>query len=183
MTDDQQQAVTQVLWPEGRGGASVWAVLDGARDPSIHLALIESRLEVRCLFAGPLPRALEMAAPQLVELLPGHRLTTKLLGDAWGRSWGVFLRTSDPADLRMQLRKLLRVKVEGGGHMLLRWYDPRVLTLFLPTCDAEQLRQMFAGVEGFVCEAQRGRAFSSYTLRQGELQVETRPLQAQSAPV
>jgi hypothetical protein len=182
MTDDQTQPVIQVLWPEGaQAGHSVWAVLDGARDPKIHLALIESRLEVRCLFAGPLPRELEMAAPQLVEILPGHRLTTKLLGSAWGRSWGVFVRTSDAADLRMQLRKLLRVKVEGGGHMLLRWYDPRVLTMFLPTCDAEQLRQVFAGVESFVCEAQHGRAFTSFTLQQGKLQVKTQPLQAQPA--
>lgn len=169
------------LWPNGPRGASVWAVLDGARDPKIHLALIESRLEVRCLFAGPLPRELELAAPQLVELLPDHRLTRMLLGEAWGRSWGVFVRTSDPADLRLQLRKLLRVKVEGGGYMLLRWYDPRVLTMLLPTCDGGQLRQIFAGAEGYVCEAQRGLACSSFTLWQGRLQVKTLPLQRQPA--
>lgn len=176
--EDRIAALQALLWPDGPRGPSVWAVLDGARDPRIQLALIESRLEVRSLFAGPLPRELERVTPQLVELLPGHRLTTKLLGEAWGRSWGVFVRTDEPADLRLQLRKLLRVKVEGGGHMLLRWYDPRVLTMFMPTCDTEQLRQMFAGVQAYVCEAEQGRACSSFTLRQGRLQVATQPLQA-----
>ncbi|MFY9510826.1 MAG: DUF4123 domain-containing protein [Rubrivivax sp.] len=174
--EDRQAALQAALWPDGPRGPSVWAVLDGARDPKIHLALIESRLEVRSLFAGPLPRELEMASPQLVELLPGHRLTAKLLGEAWGGSWGVFVRTNDAADLRLQLRKLLRVKIEGGGYMLLRWYDPRVLTMFLPTCDTEQLRQMFAGVEAYVCEAEMGRAFSSFALRQGKLQAKTSAL-------
>lgn len=177
---DRQATLHAALWPDGPRGASVWAVLDGARDPKIHLALIESRLEVRSLFAGPLPRDLELASPQLVELLPGHRLTAKLLGDAWGRSWGVFVRTDDPADLRLQLRKLLRVKIEGGGHMLLRWYDPRVLAMFLPTCDTGQLRQMFGGVEAYFCEVDAGRAFSSFTLRQGKLQTTTAPLAAQA---
>ena len=89
---------------------------DCARDPAVYAALIDSRLEFRCLYSGRLPRELEMAAPQLVELLPGHRLTQRVLGEGWGRSWGVFMRIDDPSN-----------QDESGRQLLFRFYDPRVL--------------------------------------------------------
>lgn len=132
-----------LLWPPGEKSMSVWAVLDAARDPAIYAALIESRLEFRCLYEGPIPRELERVAPQLVELLPNHRLTRRLFGPAWGRSWGVFLRIEDPSNLRHHLRKLLKVKTEDGRTLLFRWYDPRVWRIFVPTCSDTQIRTLF----------------------------------------
>lgn len=139
-------AALQLLWPDGAQRAgSVWAVLDCARDPAIYRALLESRLEFRCLYSGSLPRALEMNAPHLVELFPEHRLTARLL-DAWGQSWGVFLQVNDAANLRHHLRKFLKVQDEQGRSLLFRYYDPRVLPTFLRSCDAAQLRLLFGDV-------------------------------------
>ncbi len=154
MTDPALSAREQALWPSGGGakGGSVWALLDCARDAAIYVALIESRLEFRSLYSGALPRALEMNAPQLVELLPGHRLTQRLLGPAWGQAWGVFLRIDDAANLRHHLRKFLKVQDEQGRRMLFRYYDPRVLRSYLPTCTPDELAQVFGPVQSFVME-------------------------------
>lgn len=181
MTPELRQQILDVLWPPGQARhASVWAVLDCARDPAIYRLLLESRLEFLCLYSGKLPRELELVAPHIVELLPGHRLTERLLDEGWGRAWGVFVKITDPTALRSNLRRLLRVQDEDGRRLLFRFYDPRVFTMFLPTCDTEQLHQVLAGVQAYVCEAEQGRACSSFALHQGRLQVMTVPLQAEA---
>ena len=157
MDAQHRDRLQQALWPAGATPAlSVWAVLDGARDPRIHKALFESRLEFRCLFAGPLERELELAAPQLVELLPGHRLTLRLLDEGFRESWGILLRIADPANLRHHLRTLLRVQDEDGRKLLFRYYDPRVLRVYLPTCTPDELRQIFGPVDSLLCEGEGG---------------------------
>jgi len=149
---ERRAAIEALLWPKGASGMSVWAVLDGARDPRIHQALIESRLEYRSLYAGRLPRELERVSPQLVELLPGHRLTARLLGEGWGQAWGVYLRIDDPSNLRHHLRKFLKVKTEDGRRLLFRWYDPRVWRTVVSTFDDEQLAQFFGPIHDWITE-------------------------------
>lgn len=170
MTDAQRQAVLQALWPAGeRDRPGVWAVLDGARDPAIYRALLESRLEFRCLYSGRLPRALEMNAPQLVEMLPTNRLTQRWLDEGWGRSWGIFLKIDDPSNLRHHLRKFLKVNDEHGRRLLFRYYDPRVLRDFLPTCHGDELRQLFGPLVALLAEGADGRGLLEYRLHAGRL--------------
>jgi hypothetical protein len=153
MTDEQRENILKTLWPEGaQSRLGVWAILDCARDPKIYLALLESRLEFRCLYSGRLPRALEMAAPHLVELFPNNRLTAKLLAEGWGRSWGVFLKIGDAANLRHHLRKFLRVQDEAGRRLVFRYYDPRVLSRYLPTCTDDERRLFFGPISAFLVE-------------------------------
>jgi hypothetical protein len=163
MTPEQREAMLQALWPAGvQSRFGVWAILDCARDPSIYLAMLESRLEFRCLYGGRLPQALEMVAPHLVELFPSHRLTHKLLDEGWGQSWGVFLKIDDPANLRHHLRKFLKVQDEGGRRLLFRYYDPRVMRLYLPTCQTGELAQLFGPIDAWFCENEQASALLEY---------------------
>jgi len=165
MTDEQRSQIIKALWPEGaKSKLSVWAILDCARDPAIYLALIESRLEFRCLYSGRLPRALEMNAPHLVELSPTNRLTHRWLDDGWGLAWGVLLRIDDPANLRHHLRKFLKVRDEEGRSLLFRYYDPRVLGAYLPTCTGDELKQVFGPVSSFVIESEAGSSCAEFSL-------------------
>lgn len=174
--DTRRERLQTLLWPVGEVPQSVWAVLDGARDPAVYAALLESRLEFRCLYEGRIAPPLERVAPQLVELLPGHRLTQRLLGPAWGQAWGVFLRMEDPSNLRHHLRKLLKVKLEDGRRLLFRFYDPRVLRVFLPSCDGAQLQTVFAPGLAFVAEDIGGTSALSMSCRAGQLAVRRTPL-------
>lgn len=166
-----EQLEQEAFWPAGRpAGRSIWALLDLARDPRIHAALLDSRLEYRCLYSGRLPRALELAAPHMVELLPGHRLLPRLLGEGFGRGWGVFLATDDPDNLRHHLRKHLMVRDEAGRQLLFRFYDPRVLRAFQPVAEAEQLREFCGPVSEWFAEDGKGGVLRFARRRDGRLE-------------
>lgn len=164
MNAGQRGCIERVLWPaDGKPRASVWAVLDCARDVRIHPALISSRLDFRCLYSGRLPAELERVAPQLVELLPDHRLLDTLLGDGWGQSWGVFVKIEDPSALRHHLRKFLKVRDEDGRRLIFRYYDPRVLRTYLPSCTGSELATLFGPMAAWLTEGERGESLIEFT--------------------
>lgn len=150
-----REAIEALLWPparpDARAPASVWAVLDLARDPRIHQLLLATKLESLSLYAGA-PRELDRVAPHIVEMLPGHRLLHQLIDEGWGRSWGVFVRIEDATILRHHLRKLLKVRDERGRSLLFRYYDPRVLRSYLPTCTTDELAQVFGPISHWLAE-------------------------------
>lgn len=148
-----------------REGTSLFALLDGARDPRIYQTLIFSDLEHACLFGGELSTAAKAAAPYLVRLVPGSRSVERLIDDGWGHSWGLFLASRVGLwELRRHLRGLLEVEMPDGPRRFFRYFDPRVLRAFLPTCDVVQLREMFGPVERFDLEAPDGSGLSRYRL-------------------
>jgi hypothetical protein len=178
---DRRARVLAVLWPPSVAGQEVWAVVDGARDAAIHAALSASRLEFRCLYSGTLPPALERAAPQLVQLWPEHRLTAQLIDDGWGQAWGIVMRVTDPSNLRHHLRKFLRVRDEDDRRLLFRFYDPRVLRTYLPTCVGDELREFFGPIEAFLVEDEEGDGVLEFT-RSGDRLVRRRwPLAHEAA--
>ena len=135
-------------------GTSLFAVLDGARDPLVLNILTSSGAEHDCLFSGRLDPALRTAAPYLVRLLPGSALCESLIEQGWGRAWGLYVAArGDLHQVRRHLRSFLRVETEDRKKLFFRYYDPRVLRAFLPTCDATQLRQIFGPIERFDMEA------------------------------
>ena len=147
--------LTDVLWPTGLpGDLGVWAILDGARDKAIFPAVQRAALQKSCLYAGKLPRELEAVAPYLVRLEKGNEFTNLILDKGWGESWGVFLRSrSDLKKLRHHLRGFLRVRDESGRRLIFRYYDPRVLRVYLPTCLPDELNTFFGPIDYFVMEA------------------------------
>jgi hypothetical protein len=110
-------------------------------------------LEYYCLYSGPLTPALEMAAPYLVQLEYDDRDTRHFLRSAWGNHWGVFLKCASHANsLRRHLREFLVVRDPEGNRLVFRYYDPRVLRVFLPTCTPDQLRTFFGPIEALWME-------------------------------
>lgn len=155
--------VIETLWPPGvPSGSSVWAILDAARDERIHQALRLSRLEYLSLYAGKLPDALQRAAPYLIELAPSYKFTRPLLEMGWGNSWGVFLRVKDARNLRHHLRSFLRVQDESGRTLVFRYYDPRVLRTYLPTCEKSELATVFGPIGSFLVEGDRGESLIEF---------------------
>lgn len=162
MANPAVELVLQALWPpsgEERTASESYALLDGARDPRIYRMLRGSLVDSCCLYEGDLPRDLAEVAPYLVALGRSSPFTVDLIEQGWGRSWGVFL--SCPAimqDLRRHFRRLLQVRDEAGRRLLFRFYDPRVLRAYLPTCRAEELRFVFGPVDRLVVEGESGIA-------------------------
>lgn len=157
LDDLARERLIDTLWHHPDAATtSVWAVLDCARDERIYPALRMSGLDYRCLYSGRLSPALEQAAPYLVELAPTYTFASRLIDMGWGRSWGLFLRIADPSNLRPHLRSLLRVRDESGRVLIFRYYDPRVLRTYLPTCQRDELQAVFGPISSFMMEGAGG---------------------------
>lgn len=164
--EERTSSLREVLWPSSAGW-HVYAVLDAARDPRIRAAVETCGLEHTCLYAGKLPKALADVAPYLVRLSKMAPFTETLLGDAWGSSWGIFiLSTGTLEELRRHFRRFLKVQDTSGKTLIFRWYDPRVLREYLPTCNGGELRYVFGPTAMFVVEAASGDALQFH--RDGE---------------
>ena len=123
-------------------------MLDAARDERVLTLLQESIDEYRSLYEGPQGTALESVAPYLVQLQKDSRLLGALVQEGWGNHWGIYFTSSASfIEVRRHLRKFLMIELEGDpGRFYFRFYDPRVLHSFLPTCSAEQRKDFFGPI-------------------------------------
>lgn len=152
----------------------VYGLLDGARSPRIHANLLASGERYECLYAGDLPRPLASAAPYLVRLPLAQPFTQWLLASGWGRAWGlILLSEASILELRAHFRRLLRVKTAEGRECLFRFYDPRVLRAYLPTCTPKELAAVFGPVDGFLLEAENVRQGLAFHRRNSALERST----------
>lgn len=133
----------------------LFAIVDAARSPEL-LELLRVHADVYySLYDGPEAEKLVEVAPYLVQLSSRSALLAALIGEQWGNSWGVFaLALTDFKSLRRHLRRFLMVQDARGKDMYFRYYDPRVLRVFLPTASAAELGDFFGPVSGFVIEGE-----------------------------
>lgn len=150
-------AIIEKLWAPEEEESSVYAILDGARDPEIVLTIRDRGRRAACLYSGPLSDQLERAAPWLILLDRESPFTHRLLESCWGESWGIFAVVSGTAtfpQVRKHFRRFLRVQDHEGKLMLFRYYDPRVFRLYLPTCNEDESEFVFGPVSRFLMEAE-----------------------------
>jgi hypothetical protein len=171
-------AILDQLWPTGfRRWVKVCAVLDGARDERIFRAVESTNLDKCCLYAGRLAPIIQEVAPHLVVLERDDKFTHKIIEEGWGQSWGVFLRTEAPfPTLRRHLRTFLKVKDHTGRNLVFRWYDPRVMRVYLPTCLPDELRAVFGPVDAYYMEGKSSSQMLDFRFEGGSLKESPRNL-------
>ncbi len=113
--------------------------------------------EHTCLYEGDSEKFLGVVAPWLFDFDPNSDFAEWIANKAQSNDWGIFLRsTAEPIKVYRHLRKFLIVSTEDGRELYFRFYDPRVLRVFLPTCDREQLKEFFGPIEAFIAEDENG---------------------------
>jgi hypothetical protein len=139
------------------GDGPLYAVLDGARDSHICAWIRATRAPAWCLYAGKLEPALEECAPWLLRLGRGHRYVGELFEMGFGNAWGFFFTSEAPQRaLRRQLRQNLLATTEAGRRLVFRYYDPRVLRAYLPTCTEAELRKFLGPIASVAIEREDG---------------------------
>ena len=134
----------------------LFAILDAARDPKVLGILGNCTQHYQSLYEGPKGEELADFAPHLVELPSRSALIEALVREGWGKSWGIFLTsTSSFKEVRRHFRHFLLVQVEDGRELYFRFYDPRVLRIFLPTCTAQETSRFFGPVRSYLVEGER----------------------------
>ncbi|MGA2137035.1 MAG: DUF4123 domain-containing protein [Bryobacteraceae bacterium] len=135
----------------------LFAVLDAARDRSI-VELLEDDLdcEYQCLYDGKSATDLAAWAPYLVSLSPESPLLNVLVERGWGQSWGVYLTSAKSLEeVRRHLRHFLIVTMANGKEGYFRFYDPRVLRVYLPACTPEEAKAFFGPIDAYLMEAEK----------------------------
>ena len=134
-------------------GMRAYAILDGASMPNLLGSLHTHEPEYVCLYRGELQPDMAEVAPYLVWLNPDTDFPWWLASKGWGKHWGIVAQSrADLRTLRRHFRTFLIVYDETGKPMYFRWYDPRVLSVYLPTCDAAELATLFGPVDAYVIE-------------------------------
>lgn len=145
----------------------LYAVLDAARNPKIIALLSYARHEFRSLYEGDAAVDLALQAPYIVRLPQESPLLEKLARQAWGKSLGVYLTSRLPLeDVRRHLRHFLMVEIEGGKPVYFRFYDPRVLRVYLPTCTDQERRQFFGPLGNYLMEGEEKSVLLDFTARE-----------------
>jgi hypothetical protein len=152
LTAQQLARLAPRLWSDG---LATYALLDGAGIPNLLDKLDEADgLDYACLYSGELEPDIAEVAPYLARLEPGSAFAEWVAG-AWGEQRGIFAQVGPDTDmgaLRRHFRKLNMVYGPDADPLLFRYYDPRVLRMFLPTCDPAQVREVFGPVQRFLAE-------------------------------
>ena len=161
-------AVRSCLYSED--GVNVYAVLDGASVPGLLNILAREAPEHECLYRGELKPDLAETAPYLVRLSPGAGFTEWVLENGWGNHWGVFaVSHANLSAMRRHFRTYLIVHSSEAKPMYFRYYDPRVLRVYLPTCNEEELRTVFGPVTRFVVEGEQPDTLLEFLFESGSL--------------
>lgn len=131
------------------------AVLDGASVPNLLTRLAAYRLPNVCLLSGDVDENLARVAPYLVQFQADSEFLMLLLTEGLGQHWGI-IAASDAhlRTLRIHFRNLLSVWDFEGKPLYFRYYDPRVLRVYLPTCHAEELNVLFNPVSAYYIEGE-----------------------------
>ncbi len=169
------EAVSHELF--GEEGCQVFAVLDGASVPDLLDQLDECQPEHQCLYRGELKPDIAEVAPYLVRLEAGTEFTELVLEQGWGHHWGIFaLAQADFREMRRHLRTLLMVYDPNGKPLLFRYYDPRVLRAYLPTCNAQELKTVFGPIAGYLAEDEDPATLLRFQVSAGQLVQQKKPL-------
>lgn len=134
----------------------IYAILDGASVPDLPLKLFEMKPPRYCLLSGELEPDMAEVAPYLVRLYPRTAFTDWLLRECWGKHWGIFAHSRKTLkEMRKHFRSLVTVYDESGKPLIFRYYDPRVLHNFLPTCEPEEIETFFGEVDSYFAESEK----------------------------
>ena len=175
-SDERAEAVLGELF--SAEAANVYAVLDGASVPGLVPRLYDARPEFECLYRGELEPDIAEVAPYLVRLDPDEEFADWVVREDWGRHWGVFAASDeDLPGLCRHLRTLLTVYDPEGRPLLFRYYDPRVLRLYLPTCNQQELQTVFGPVVSYLLEDEDPKNLLRFQFMGGTLRQERHALE------
>jgi hypothetical protein len=142
----------------------------GAAGPTYQppaAGMLEGGAQYESLFEGWSKAQLALFAPYLVSLPPWSKLLEKLVKKGWGKSWGVYLTSHVAfAEIRHHFRHFLMVNLPDGKQVYFRFYDPRVLRVYLPTCTPEEIAYFFGPVSRFAIEDEKPETLLEFVRRE-----------------
>lgn len=162
-----KEELEKILFTEN---TRAFVVLDGASIPDLRMRLYETQPPHYCLFRGDRPPDVMEVAPYVVQLIQGSTFADWVLTECFGKHWGIFAHSRHSIkEMRRHFRSLVIVYDEEAKPMIFRFYDPRVLPNFLPTCETSELNEFFGTVDTYFAENVKTRTLLSFKLESDAL--------------
>jgi hypothetical protein len=157
--------------------APLYTLLDAARESAGPYQAEQAGLECRSLFAGDLGDRIKEVSPYIIEF-PVRSVFRQWWFEQWGNSIGVLVEAPVTLEeLRRHFRTLTVVRgAEDKKKYFFRFYDPRVLRVFLPACTPDEVKQFFGPITAFYCEGDGGAEFVAFTLAKDGVSVKRWPI-------
>jgi hypothetical protein len=147
LTSAQNRAMDVLATQTG----TLFAVLDAARDTRIPTFLQSQSGQFRSLFEGEKAQEYARVAPYL--LLLSTAACEQLIPLSWHLSWGIYIHSPMTAEeVQHHLRNFLIAETPDEKRVLFRFYDPRVLRVYLSTCNPQEVASFFGNNYSFVME-------------------------------
>lgn len=128
-------------------------ILDAARTGSQLEMAREMNKNHLSLYSDKNERYLAQVAPYIFTVPVDPGFSSWVREHGWRRAWGIFVSADISLEnLYFHFRKFVRVQTQDGEEFYFRFYDPRVLKMFLPTCDKKQVIEFFGPVKSFTVE-------------------------------
>jgi hypothetical protein len=153
----------------------LYAVVDGAQNYRLAVGARNILGEpLRPLFVNA-PHHMSRVGPYLVRIKCTSRYPEylKIWTEELGSNTGVLLLSSSwPQAIRSHLRSIFKVQDERGHKYYFRFYDPRVLRTYLPTCTARECREFFGPIRSIFSEGEVPGTMHHYHSGQSAVQME-----------
>jgi len=155
-------------------GTRVFAVLDGAATPNLATQIHRLGVPNYSLFRGDLTPDIAEVGPYLVDLVPEQPFTEWVLSKHFGKNRCIFAHSPHSLkEMRRHFRSIFKVYNEDGNPMIFRFYDPRVLRKYLPTCNAGELKAFFGKVDAFFAEDESAKDLLEFRIEGEDLKQST----------
>lgn len=160
-----------------RAPSRIFVILDAARDITrVALAKLVAP-KFASLFSDP-KGDLDDIAPHLFQSDDAGVAIQFPLGRRPAYCGLIVECDSDFDLLRRHLRRFLRVRRESDRKIAhFRYYDPRVLQVFLPACNDHELGSFFGPIRAFHCQGDDPGTVLTFTLERGRLRTCTAAVQ------
>lgn len=127
----------------------LWALVDATDEPAVVEKVAElGETRAQCLYRGEAKAQKAAVAPYLFRV---DEETLAWINEALaGKPWGIFVASqADAATLARHFRSMLMVKGPKGEDLYFRFYDPRVVEMYLTQCAEPDVRRFYGPVRGY----------------------------------
>jgi hypothetical protein len=140
----------------------LYALIDGAQAFELAFSARLMGHELYTIFSGDLAEPLADVGPCLAVIGERSAFVQKWLEHMGSHAGVLFESAAHFEAVYAHLRSVFVATDEEGQEYFFRFYDPRVLRTFLPTCRDDELREFFGPVERWIVETEDASAFTTF---------------------